>query len=149
MMIKRRDVIVAALAGVATLCVVWAADDKEKPAVLHSTAFDWDSVAAKPTAVGSVRQFLKSPTQTLDELELHVTTLEPGKTSHAPHTHANEELVIVKEGAVEALVNGQWVKLGPGSVIFNGSNELHGLKSVGSTPAVYHVINWRSPGSTR
>ena len=61
----------------------------------------------KETAVGSSRQFLRAPTATLDELEIHVTTLNPGQTSHAPHQHANEELLIMKEGTVEALVNGE------------------------------------------
>jgi quercetin dioxygenase-like cupin family protein len=121
--------------------VVVAAD---KPSALGSTAFDWAQVTVKPTPVGSVRQFLRAPTATLEELELHVTTLNSGETSHAPHVHPNEELVIVKEGAVEVLVKGEWVRLGPGSVVFNAANDLHGLRSVGTVPAVYHVINWKS-----
>jgi quercetin dioxygenase-like cupin family protein len=80
----------------------------------------------------------------LDELELHVTTLNPGQASHPPHQHPNEELVIIREGTIEALVQGEWKRVGPGSVIFNASNQLHGLKNVGDTPATYHVINWTS-----
>jgi quercetin dioxygenase-like cupin family protein len=91
-----------------------------------------------------VRSFFKARTATLDELEMHVTTLEPGKTSHAPHRHPNEELIIVKQGTVEALSNGEWKRAGPGSVIFNASNQLHGLRNVGSDEAIYHVINWKS-----
>ena len=83
---------------------------------------------------------------TLDELECHVTTLKPGATSHAPHKHPNEELVIVKEGTVEALVNGETKRAGAGSVIFNASNQLHAIRNVGDGPATYHVINWSSPG---
>jgi len=52
--------------------------------------------------------------------------------------------VIVREGTIEALVNGEWKRVGPGSVIFNASNQLHGLRNVGSTSATYHVINWNS-----
>jgi quercetin dioxygenase-like cupin family protein len=78
-----------------------------------------------------------------------VTTLNPGLSSHPPHKHPNEELVIIKEGTVEALVNGELKKAGPGSVIFNASNELHAIKNVGTTPATYHVINWRSPGAQK
>jgi hypothetical protein len=36
--------------------------------------------------------------------------------------------------------------LGPGSVIFNASNQWHSVKNVGDVPATYHVINWTSPG---
>jgi XRE family transcriptional regulator, regulator of sulfur utilization len=143
-MITRRDIVVAAAAVSVTLCVVAVAD--QQTPVLSSAVFDWNAIPATQTNVGYVRQFFKAPTATLDQLELHVTTLNPGQMSHPPHRHANEELVIVKEGTVEALVNGEWKKVGPGSVIFNASNQLHGLRNAGAGPATYHVINWSSPG---
>jgi XRE family transcriptional regulator, regulator of sulfur utilization len=143
-MITPRDIGVAAIAVTLTLGMV-AAADQSAPA-LPSSVFDWNTVPVRETNVGSSRQFVRAPTATLDELEIHVTTLNPGQTSHAPHRHPNEELLIVKEGTVEALVNGEWKRLGIGSVIFQASNQLHGIKNAGAGPATYHVINWSSPG---
>jgi len=140
-MITRRDIFVALIAGLATACV--AAIAGEKP-VMGSAVFDWNSIAARPTAYGSVRSFFSAPTATLENLEVHVTTLNPGQSPHPPHRHPNEEMIIVQQGTVEALSNGVWKRAGPGSVIFNGSNQLHGIRNAGSTPAVYHVINWKS-----
>jgi len=137
-----RDAVVAVASITATLAGVAAAPR----AVLPSSAFDWDNVPVRKTAYGVVRQVVQSPTATLDELEIHITTLNAGQTSHAPHQHPNEELLIVKEGTVEALVNGEWKKLGVGSVIFQATNQLHGIRNVGSGPATYHVVNWSSPG---
>lgn len=111
---------------------------------MGSAVFDWNSIQAKPTPVGSVRSFFKARTATLDELEVHVTTLNPGMASHPPHRHPNEEMVIVKQGTVETLSNGEWKRVGPGSIIFNGSNQLHSLRNVGADQAIYHVINWKS-----
>jgi len=142
-MISRRDIIVAMVTAVTTLSFVAA---RAQTNIMQSTVFDWNAIVTKQTEVGSVRQLFRSPTATLAELECHVTTLNPGLQSHPPHKHANEELVIIREGTVEVLSNGEWKKVGPGSVIFNASNQLHALKNVGTTPAVYHVINWRSPG---
>ncbi len=144
-MITCRDLVVAFIAIGVTLGVVAVAD--QKAPVMQSSAFDWNSIAVKQTPVGSTRSFFKAPTATLDELELHVTTLNPGQMSHPPHQHPNEELVIIKAGTVEALVQGEWKRVGEGSVVFNASNQLHGLKNVGTTPATYHVINWKSPGT--
>lgn len=141
-MIRVRDLVVALIAVTATLAVLSV--HAQNP-VMQSTAFDWNSIAVKQTDVGSVRQFFRNPTVTLDELECHVTTLNPGLSSHPPHKHVNEELVIIREGNVEVLSNGEWKKVGPGSVVFNASNQLHALKNIGTTPAVYHVINWKSP----
>ena len=75
---------------------------------------------------------------------MHVTTLNPGKSPHPPHRHPNEEMLIIRQGTVEALVNGEWKRVGPGSVIFFASNQLHGLRNVGPEPAVYHVINFKT-----
>jgi XRE family transcriptional regulator, regulator of sulfur utilization len=141
-MISRRDIAIGLVVMAGTLCVVAAADQGKE--LVGPSVYDWNKIPVKKTAIGEVRQFFRGPTKMLDELEVHVTTLNPGEASHPPHKHPNEELVIVKDGTVEALVNGQWERLAPGSVIFNASNELHGLRNVGSGPATYHVINWKS-----
>jgi XRE family transcriptional regulator, regulator of sulfur utilization len=117
------------------------------PAALPPKAFTWEEILARPLgSSGLSRQVLRDPTATLDQLEFHITTLPPGRTSHAPHRHPNEEIIIIKEGTVEALVEGVERRLGPGSFIFQASNHLHGIKNVGDTPATYYVINWHAPG---
>jgi XRE family transcriptional regulator, regulator of sulfur utilization len=141
MRITVRDVIVAVIAVAATLSVVSAA--QQPAAIMKSRVFDWTGFTERSVAYGSVRSVVRAPTMTLDELEMHITTLNPGQTSHAPHQHPNEELIIIREGTVDTLSGGEWKRLGPGSIIFNASNELHGLKNVGTTPATYHVINWK------
>lgn len=88
-----------------------------------------------------------TPTATLDKLDVHATTVNPGQQPHDPHRHWEEELIVVKEGTIEAMQNGETTVVGPGSVIFEASNELHGLRNVGDTPATYLVIKWFPPGS--
>lgn len=140
-MLTRRDLAVA-LVAIACTCGGLAAADQLP--MLGSKVFDWNAVDAKPTDVGSVRSFFRARTATVEQLEVHVTTLNPGKSPHPPHRHPNEEMIIVQKGAVEALVNGEWKSAGSGSVIFFASNQLHGLRNIGSEPAVYHVINWKT-----
>jgi quercetin dioxygenase-like cupin family protein len=144
MTITRRDATVAALTLAATLG--FGAAVRPQTPVMHSKVFDWNSFTVTKIAVGESRSVVRAPTPTLDELEMHITTLNPGQTSHPPHQHPNEELIIIREGTVETLSLGEWKRLGPGSIIFNASNELHGIRNVGTAPATYHVINWTSPG---
>jgi len=139
-----RDLSVAALAIVATVGVA-----ATHPKVMGSVAAEWNDIPVKQEEVRAVRQFFRAPTATLNELELHVTTLPAGATSHAPHQHPNEELVIVKEGTVEVLVDGQLKRVGPGSVVFNASNQMHSLRNVGDGPATYHVINWTTAATPK
>ena len=55
---------------------------------------------------------LDGPTETVDLLHVHVTTLAPGKVSGEPVRHLQEEVLIVKDGEVEA--DGTTQKAGPG-----------------------------------
>lgn len=142
MRITRRDMAVASGAALATCAM--AAVAQTAPARLGPAVFDWSTMAVQTTDVGAIRNLVRQPTATLDELEMHVTTLNAGRASHPPHTHPNEELVIVREGTVEVLNGGAWKRIGPGSVIFNASNSPHALRNVGATPATYHVINWKT-----
>ena len=142
-MLRGRDVLIAgaaALLGGTAVAAVQAAPNLIGPAV-----YDWTKTVATPTPHGTHRQIMRGPTATLAELEVHVTTLNAGLSSHAPHTHENEELVIIREGTVEVLNDGAWKRLGPGSIIFNASNSPHALRNVGSTPAIYDVVNWTPP----
>jgi XRE family transcriptional regulator, regulator of sulfur utilization len=146
--ITLRDVGVAVLAAGTALGFVAHAQDKPA-AILKSTVFDWNALPVRNTEVGQSRQVVRQPTLTLDELEMHVTTLKPGVASHPPHKHTNEELLILKEGTLEALVDGQWKKVGPGSIVFQASNSCHGVRNIGTTPATYHIVNWSSPGKLK
>src|SRR5229473_368329 len=140
----RRDLIVALITASLTLGGVAAMSARST--VLSSQVFDWKEMTAKPNKTGEVRTVVQSPTATLDELEIHITTLRPGESPHPPHKHPDEELLIVKEGTVEALVNGETRRVGPGSVIFQASNQMHSIRNVGQGPATYHVVKWNSPG---
>ena len=140
-MITRRDVAVAVIAVGCTVTGFAVAGDLP---MLGPAVFDRSSIPGKATAVGEVRSFFTMRTATLDQLEVHETTLNPGKSPHPPHKHPNEEMLVIRQGTVEALVKGDWKRVGPGSVIFNASNQLHGIRNVGSEPAIYTVINFKT-----
>ncbi|HEY3705195.1 MAG TPA: cupin domain-containing protein [Terracidiphilus sp.] len=141
MKLTRRDGVVALLAAAVTAGGFAVA---QSGAAKGSWVINWDDVPAKTTESGSVRSLYNGPTATLENLDLHVTTLKPGAAPHAPHKHPNEEMLIMKSGTVEALINGEWKKVGPGGVIYLASNIFHGVRNVGSEPAVYQVIGFKT-----
>src|SRR5580658_2101977 len=112
----------------------------DKTSAMTSTAIEWNSLEAKTNATGSSRKFFEGPTATLDVLECHASTLNPGATNHEILRRPNDEVIIVKEGTIEAFVGDKWVRVGPGSVIFNAANTPQSMRNVGDTPATYHVI---------
>lgn len=142
-MLTRRDV---AMLFTGALMTVSLAGAGAQSRVLSSQVFDWTRLTPKDTKTGARRDVVQAPTATLDELEIHITTLKPGETPHAPHQHPAEELLVIKEGTVESLVNGELRRVGPGSIVFQASNQMHTIRNVGDVPATYHVIQWQSPG---
>ena len=139
-----RDIKVALATAAITLS--GAGMMQAQPQVMGSRIFLWDSLKVEKTKVGERRDVVRLPTATLDELEMHITTLNAGQESHPPHQHVAEELIIIKEGTLESFVNGEYRRVGPGSIVFQASNQPHSIRNVGTGPATYHVIQWQSPG---
>jgi quercetin dioxygenase-like cupin family protein len=144
-MYLRCAVIVPALLALASFTLP-AADTPAPPRpTLGSTVFAWEDLKVRPSAVGERRDVANNPTDTLSVFECHITTLNPGKSSHLPHRHPQEELIIVKEGTLEVHIDGRTQRAGPGSVFFYASNHAHAVTNVGDTRATYWVINLATP----
>jgi quercetin dioxygenase-like cupin family protein len=107
---------------------------------LGSTVLDWADLPVQANKNGERREVVNSPTATLANLEVHVTTLNPGLAPHAPHHHPDDEFILVKEGAVDVFINGKTETAGPGDIAFFSSNDEHGLKNNGTVPATYYVM---------
>ncbi len=108
--------------------------------LLGSAVFDWSKLPVIPTRAGERRDLFDSPTKTFRNLECHATTLNEGQRAHEAHRHADEELVIVKEGALEVTINGQTCRANSGAVVFFASNDLHGMANAYAGRTTYHVI---------
>lgn len=102
------------------------------PAPLSSRVYDWQTLEVTPTPNGERRMVFDGPTATLDQLQCHITTLNPGQNSGEPRRHLQEEVLIVKEGLVEAHVDGRTQTAGPGSVLFFAANAVTQLRNAGN-----------------
>jgi len=102
----------------------------------------WDNIKFKPHERGGVRQFFDRPTAMLDRFDIHVTQLNVGFKSHEPHTHVNEEIILMLDGNGEMQIGTDHQKANPGDVVLLGSNILHNITNVGSIPCLYFAIQW-------
>ena len=149
-MITRRELAVAGLASITTLAVAvaWAQTAAPAKQIIKSGVFDVEQLPSQAGKYGSRKSVFDGKTTMLEMLECHTSTVNPGQETHPPRPQVDEELVIVKEGTLETVVDGKTVRVNPGSVIFAASNDPHGVKNVGETPATYYVIRWTTAGAT-
>ena len=116
-------------------------DQPQKDQIVPSTMFPFDKMPVQTSDQGEVRPVLKGKLATGESVEVHQTTLLPGATLHLPHRHLHSEMCLIREGTVEVTVNGTSTRMGSGSVAFFHSNDEHGIKNLGTTPAIYFIVN--------
>jgi quercetin dioxygenase-like cupin family protein len=107
---------------------------------LPSAVYPFSDLSVRTANGTEFRDVLKGKLATGESLEVHETTLPPGDAPHPPHHHLHSEMWLIREGTVELAVSGKTYRLGPGSVGFVHSNDEHGIKNVGATPAIYFVV---------
>ena len=116
-----------------------------KTTKLASAVYDWEKMQPTVVSNGVRRTVFDGPTATLDKINCHITTLKPGEQSGEPRLHMQEEIIVVKEGTVEATYDGHSETGGPGSVIFFASHATTRLRNPGKVPATYTVIYYYTP----
>jgi len=107
---------------------------------LPSGIFSYDQLTVQKNSTTEIRQMLTGPTHSGYRIDLHETALAAGQMPHAPHKHVHEELLMIREGTLEVTMGGKTTRVGPGSSVYIASNEEHGWKNVGTTPAKYFVM---------
>jgi (S)-ureidoglycine aminohydrolase len=109
-----------------------------------SFMINWDTVTVKKTDKGQRREFFNKPTSQLLKFEMHTTALNPGLDSHAPHTHKEEEIILILKGNVQMNIGGTLYPAGAGDVIFLSSGVSHNLTNTGNEQCEYFAFQWRN-----
>lgn len=87
--------------------------------------------------------YFDRPTAACSDFEMHATRLEAGVNSHPPHTHDQEEILLMLEGDAIMHIDGKEYKTTVGDVIFLDSQVPHGITNAGDTPCEYFAFQWK------
>ncbi|MBV9405991.1 MAG: cupin domain-containing protein [Acidobacteriaceae bacterium] len=127
-----------------------AAQAETAQPTLRSTAYDFNALHGKTDPSGARKGWavFNGVTTRGMHMSVHISELAPGQSPHPPHQHANEEIIMLTQGTVEVEFNGRVGELGygekstigPGSVVYVGSNDVHGMRNIGTVPAKYFVV---------
>lgn len=129
-------------AGLALMISGLAEAQSKGETLSESKVFHYDKLRAKPNAAGGdARAVTEGVLPTGEPVEMHMTSIGPGKMPHPPHKHRNSEFVMIREGEVEYMTDGLVERCGPGDVIFTASMKPHGMRNVGTTMARYFVVS--------
>ena len=127
------------LPGIAAL-IAFPCPAADSGTVLPAKAYPYRELPVTTHDGNSFRPILQGLTHENFPLEIHETTLAPGAMPHPPHRHAHEEVFLVREGDVEATIDGKRERLNGGSAAYVASNLEHSIRNVGPGPAQYFVV---------
>ena len=114
---------------------------------LQSVLLDPQQMPAVTHAFGVLRIYRDGSTSGLKSLVIGSIVLNPGAEPHPPHTHPEEEILLVTEGTGEISVKGNASAAGPGALLYTAPNELHGICNTGATPLTFYFIKWIAAGT--
>jgi mannose-6-phosphate isomerase-like protein (cupin superfamily) len=148
---RLRPETVALTALALTLGLGWASREiafaRERAETLASQTVTLDKVTmaedlweGKP--VGHNGVYFKGDTPASSKFVTGRYVIDPGKSPHPPHTHVEEEVMIVESGSGEIFCDGKTTQVGPGSVMFTTPNAPHAITNRGSTPMVFYYVKW-------
>ena len=107
---------------------------------LATRAYRYEDLPVRVNGDNRSRAIFDGTTRTGFGIEIHETELAPGLAPHASHHHVHDEMLILREGALEVMIDGRSERINAGSVVFLASNVEHGWRNVGDTRARYFVM---------
>jgi mannose-6-phosphate isomerase-like protein (cupin superfamily) len=132
---KRRTL----LGGAGIAALPWAAAAK-----LANATLDPSKAKVMQEPFGEHRVYFDGPTDQLKSMTAGSLRLKPGASPHPPHEHAEEEFLLVTEGAGEISIDGKPTKVGPGSMMYCAGGKTHGIVNTGKTPLLFYYYKWRA-----
>lgn len=110
-----------------------------------SGVYSWASHPVKQGELLESRAVLEGTSPHFEYLEIHATTLYPGAAPSKAHANEDiEECIIIKEGLMQATIDGKRTILGAGGVILLLPQQMHSVQNIGDSNLTYYVMRYRS-----
>lgn len=113
-------------------------------AQIPAAVYRWGEAPVAGKATSEQRVLLEGATPAFSHVRVHATSVMEGKSAHAGHRHADEELIIVKEGTLAVTYGGKTQTLEKGSVALIMPGDEHALANGGNGPVTYYIMRYET-----
>jgi mannose-6-phosphate isomerase-like protein (cupin superfamily) len=95
---------------------------------------------------GEMRFFFRGKTYATKDVLVAVAVVQPGKTVHKAHRHAEEEYLAIIEGTGTWSLDGKEFPAGKGDILYVEPWIYHGVTNTGDKPLVFLVVRYNGKG---
>ena len=95
---------------------------------------------------------LRGSTPSARYMSVHASVLSPGRLAHAPHTHVQEEILIVLDGEADILIGdspdaarARVERVPAGALLYYPAYQFHSIRNSASKPLTYLMFKWYGP----
>ncbi len=107
---------------------------------LPSRCYIYEDLPVKKNGENESRAVFDGLNHSGIQLDVHMTSLGPGRIPHAAHHHVHEEVMMLRSGQLDVTIQGKTTRVSAGSVVYVHSMEEHGWKNPGPGRAEYFVL---------
>ena len=111
---------------------------QEKTYTIEECVNTFSEEKTVPTKVGY--QYWFADKDFLDGRTIKMSVVAPGKSTHAPHKHVEDEFFYVLEGTAKFFLDGKEVVVEANTSLYCPSWSMHGISNAGDTELKYLVI---------
>jgi mannose-6-phosphate isomerase-like protein (cupin superfamily) len=111
---------------------------------LPNTALPESQAKLTREQFGDLRIYFEGATDQIQSMTAGSLRLKPGMSPHAPHTHPEEEFMVITEGTGELFCDGKTVPVSPGCMMYCAAGKSHGIKNTGKTSLLFYFYKWKA-----
>jgi len=120
--------------------------NNEPPAPIRSGVMTWAEASSQVAQWGEMRAYFRGETYGTTSAFTAVAVIKPGESVHPAHRHAEEEFLVITEGAGRWHLDGKEFHAAKGDVLYAAPWVMHGLVNTGEVPLTFFVAKWNSKG---
>ncbi|MCB0666427.1 MAG: cupin domain-containing protein [Saprospiraceae bacterium] len=101
-----------------------------------------------PPRIWKPYHIFNGTTANMEHTTCHISVLAPGSSPHPPHTHKEEEILIVLQGEADVFLpelpenQGRRKRLGRGDFVYYPAHFQHTIEGRGQEPVNYLMLKW-------
>ncbi len=123
-----------------------AAAESDGASAIGTQVLTLDEAEKASEEWGEFVKYYEGETRGTRELLSGTAEIKPGMEIHPPHTHAEEEFLMVLEGQGEWTVGTETFAAKTGDMLYAAPWDSHGIKNTGDTTLKFVFWKWNSKG---